>query len=151
MTKELQKAFSRLRKVSPKLNAATDEVTEIVNLVEQFLNKECSIGLSVKVFIDANDIDEEYCECTYLAYRRVDGKFRLAVVTTKESDSDENPDAVIKEEIEITPWVSATREWKLKSFNKLPSLLTLLAEEAEKINEATNDTAQTVKEIIKSL
>jgi hypothetical protein len=71
--------------------------------------------------------DEEPEGWVNLEYRRLSGKFRIAVVRMRYQGGPEY------DEVEdVRAWSECTREEKLESFEKLPELLVALAAEVEK-------------------
>jgi len=158
MTEDLKASIDLLRKVSPKLNKATDEAHEVVAEVERFLNNECSIGVRAIVGIDEEDLPEDRRRDTYLVYDRVDGKYRIAVETVLvENVQMEGMSTVNAYEAtrycreDITPWVSCPRHIKLESFPKLPRLLKYIGEKVQEIASLTNDAIKAVKETRKAM
>ena len=148
MTDNLKDALKRLSAISPKLNAATDEAAGVVAVVETFLNETCSIGLSVDVPLEGVSEAGSHAPAA-LSYRRVEGRYRLAVVIWATDEPDRGDQA--KGGLLVRPWVSAPRDLKLRSFSKLPELLTQLAEEAERLTDAASLTAHAVRDILKAL
>lgn len=150
MTENLKKSIESLRSISPSLNAATDEATRVVAMVEKFLNEECSIGLPAETCVDSINLTSKASRITWLEYRRVDGKFCVAVVTgvqTEFSDDYGHPDSAWKEE-EVVRWASAPRDLKLKSFEKLPKLLERIAAAAGEAASKTAAAADTVGKLL---
>ena len=49
MTDELRRRMARLREIAPRVNAATDQASKLVALVEKFLVEELRIGVSAEV------------------------------------------------------------------------------------------------------
>jgi hypothetical protein len=136
---DLRDAIQALRTLSPRLNKVTDEANQIVRDVEAFLNEECSIGVTAVVnFQYLGHPDDGPCGGLYLEYRRVGGKFRIAIV---ESDVD-------GEDVSVKPWADSPRHEKLDSFKVLPELI---REIASKVEESISDTEKTTKEIASTL
>lgn len=116
---DLKAAIATIRELAPQLNDATDNANRVVAEVEAFLADECSLGLPVRIAI--NDIE-------WLAYCRVDGKFRIAVATGAE----------------LTPFDQCPRGLKLAACAQLPELLKALALEATRHIEGTRETVSAV-------
>ena len=159
MTENLRKSIETIRNLSPKLNAATDDAHKTVVAVEKFLNEECSVGLPVRVVLPtpmtisafgAVDADDG-TTTTFLAYERLDGKFRIAVrVLTFELEKDEEGIYQVNS-IESIPWVSAPREQKLKTFNLLPELLKVVASESQRMIDSSSETNETMNQILDAM
>jgi hypothetical protein len=117
--KKLREAVESLRNLTPRLNAVTDLANETVRNVENFLNDQLSLGIPACVLVSAEDDDDDDDDPagTYLEYRRVGPRFRIAVVVTDSLGRD----ATIK------AWSDCSRTEKLSTFKKLPELLTKLA------------------------
>lgn len=129
MPSPLNIALENLRDSSRELNSLTDQAAELVKRVEDFLNKKCSIGMSTYVEVDADALG---AWVLYLAYERVDGRFRIAVDFEYTDDSDE---------FQTTAWSDCSRHLKLKTMEHLPKLLTEIAENA---NEEVAQTREKV-------
>lgn len=161
MTKDVRDDLNRIRKLSTKLNSATDEATELVHVIERFLNEECSFGLECSAIFwekdftcrpeterEVDEIDQDYTRSTSLAYCRVGSRFGIAVVTKSVGKS--APFAIIGEP-DITPWSSCSREVKLAAFEYLPELLRDAVEQAEAMLKRTETTMADVMGIASAL
>ena len=142
MTDQLRDAIRRIRDLTPELNAVTDKANAIVARVEKFLNDECSVGIPAYVRVGpSSESDDGAIEVqTWLAYARVDGKFRIAVQTTVNGEPEENK-----------PWPACQREVKLEVLDYLPKLLTKIADEVSEVIAKTDNTAGVVEEILESM
>jgi hypothetical protein len=128
---ELKKAMAELRDSTKRLNAITDEANNVVRDVEEFLNKECGVGVCASVVVSTREIEKHGITLfTSLSYCRVNGKFRIAV----ENGSDDDP------ETEAKAWAECTREEKLLTLPKLPVLI----QEIASIVSASVESAQRV-------
>jgi Lon protease-like protein len=136
--KALRVAVESLRTLSPRLNSITDFANDLVREVEEFLNEECSIGISATVSV-ARTSDGP--EGLYLEYRRVGPRFRVAVVLTDDEGND----------ISVKPWSDSSRTDKLGTLPFLPKLLTEIAEEAEGQVARAEKAAQTVASTLAAL
>lgn len=134
----LRDAMESLRSQSPRLNKITDLANETVREIEAFLNDECSIGVTAVVKMQG---DPEGPEGTYLEYRRVGPRFRIAIV---ESD-DDGRDTSVK------AWADCPRAVKLDTFKLLPQLMTSIAQRVEKQIAEAEQTANAAAEIIAEL
>jgi hypothetical protein len=138
-TKKLRDAIEALRAVSPRLNSITDLANETVRDVERFLNEECSIGIPASLKIDE---DVERGIVTFLEYRRVGPRFRIAVVVIREDG---------EEELFAKPWADCARDEKLKSFNFLPELLAAIAFLAHKQINPVESTTKAIAAAVAAL
>lgn len=134
---ELQTHIELLRKLSLQLNSLSEELNQTVLAVEHFLGVTCSLGISVGALVEADSSEELQ---TYLEYRRVGGKFRIAVVEIAEQG-----------EINVRPWSDCPRDEKLKTFAKLPDLLANLAETIQVRIKQALEARQSVKPILEGL
>ena len=161
MTENLRKSLDELRQLAPELNKATDDAKAVVEVVEKFLNEECSLGLHCSVWLSETDVplDEgetgTRSEQKYLAYARVEGRFRIAVEI---SDVTEWPDYqdpdVVRRRVHsegCVPWASCPRDLKLETFAALPELLETIAREGRMAIKRTADTSKTVEQVLEAL
>ena len=118
-SQSLPKLLEDLRASSTALNQVTDDAANLVKQVENFLNKECSVGIPAQVNVEWDDDREEG---VWLEYRRVGANFRIALVSG--DPGDENPS--------VRPWSDCTREEKLESIGKLPELISSISENVNK-------------------
>ena len=158
MTKELSEALKRLETISPKLNTATDTASEVVRLVESFLNEKCSLGIRAWVTVtlraDAEDDpqgqqDKILVESSrILLYDRPQGdSFRICLQDVEYgSEGDGGPPVIFKGK--PVPWAEAGRFDKLESFAYLPELLEDIANEAEKMLKGAEKATVTSKQIM---
>jgi hypothetical protein len=125
---QLDRAMAELRGSSKKLNEITDLANGLVRQVEEFLNKECSLGVCASVRVDTT-VDEFTGETFYtaLAYARVGGSFRIAVVRGGDADPEAGS---------LTAWAECTRETKLTTVAKLPDLVLEVAKQVQSDAEA---------------
>lgn len=135
MTDVLSRSIKNLRESSSRLNQITDNANESVRLVEDFLSKECQLGMSAYVPIKekSNGITQ------YLEYRKITGKFRIAVVLTSyisESDTD------------VKPWSHCPRSVKLEAIKKLPALLDELN---NKVIKQIDDTESATEDVLNAM
>ncbi len=135
---ELTSAVGRLRTSAARLNSLTDEVADLVREVEDFLNVECSVGVTASVKIE-EDENQDGSWWQYLEYHRKGDRFRITV--REGHDFSGMPEDCEKS------WAEVTREMKLKAAEKLPQLLIAIADAVDKKVE----TAQAAKESIENL
>lgn len=134
--KELREAVESLRSLAPRLNKITDEANEIVRSVEQFLNEECSVGISAH--FRYKDFEGTTDGGVFLEYRRVGQKYRIAIVEADDNYRDTS----------VKPWADSSRQDKLESFPYLPELLRHIAEkvseQVQKVEVAARDVVDTL-------
>jgi hypothetical protein len=152
MTDELKRRMAKLREIAPRLNAATDQASKLVALVEKFLVEELHIGVSAEVCYEQLPAGTEDDNHTLLirhslAFGRGGGTFRIHVLreTVAVDDGTSAPTILAQERI---LWPSCPREMKLKAFEKLPALLDSIIEEAERLAETSEATRVRVEEMI---
>jgi hypothetical protein len=134
---DLSQAINKLRSLSPQLNAAVIEADRVVALVEQFLVKECGLGVEAEVPLHYNDKGKAV---TLLRYAPFNGTFRIAVTHTDGSTH-----------FVTRPWSDCDRNQRMVSFAALPKLLIAVAKSVENQIASTTTTAGTVGQIINAL
>lgn len=134
---DLTQAISRLRALSPQLNAAVIEADRVVTLVERFLVNECGLGVEAEVPLHFNDKGKAV---TLLRYASCNGAFRIAVTHTDGSTH-----------FVTRPWSQCDRNQRLISFAALPKLLLAILKAVEQQIASTTNTAGTVGQIISAL
>lgn len=134
---DLSQAISKLRALSPQLNAAVVEADRVVALVERFLVDECGLGVEAEVPLKYNDKGKVV---ELLRYASVNGVFRVTVTHTDGSTH-----------IVARPWAECDRNQRLTSFTALPKLLIAVAKSVEQQIVSTTSTASTVGQIISAL
>jgi hypothetical protein len=152
MTDELKRRMARLREIAPRLNAATDQASKLVAMVEKFLVEELRIGVSAEVGIEEYPAgtDDEYRTLTVrqaLAFGRGGGSFRIHVLRETIAVDDGGSARTTLEQERIL-WPSCPRETKLKAFEKLPELLDRIIEEAERLAGTSEATRVKVEAMI---
>ena len=140
MTDSLVEAVDKLRRSSARLNQLTDEANRIVQEVENFLNKECSVGVFARVVVSAGEVDEQY-----LQYCRVGSRYRIAVVWITESGGPDDLD------VSVRPWSECPRDEKLDTIKSLPFLIVEIAKNLDKRIIDTEKTAATVSQVLRTL
>ena len=115
MEDALLTSIDKLRKSAAVLNQITDRAGETVREVESFLNKECSVGVHAFVRVrESTDPESGVAFTQWLEYRRVGAKYRIAVVSSHDVDSDNE---------QVKEWTDSTRDEKLETVVKLPELI----------------------------
>jgi hypothetical protein len=153
MTSELKKRLAALRGISPRLNAVTDQVSEIVRSVETTLVEELRIGTEAKVLFHSEPGAEAGTSLqTYLAFGRVGSAgHRVHILTLVVRDIVEDRGTAATSETlkaEQTLWPSCSREMKLRAFEKLPDLLDKIVQNAEGLLQTADQTAAKVREMV---
>lgn len=146
MTQELRTSLKQLRDLAPKVNKAADDAARIIREVEELL-KELNIGIPAEVVVSSVPKNAEVTEYTNLAYKRIDGKFRIGVAIYQLTALPDNAQGwqVVSE----TPWLESPRDIKLASFDKLPDLIDVMVEEAGKAIEAVERTRPLIDKILR--
>jgi prefoldin subunit 5 len=137
MFENLRKHIESIRTLSSQFNALSDDINETIARIEHFLNVTCSLGLPAFVPVSATP---DGPPGTYLEYRRVGNRFRIAVVYT-----DTNLTETVK------PWADCTRDEKIESFKKLPDLLAKIVQELKSRIKDAQETVQAIKPILVGL
>ena len=76
MSKDISSALSRVRESARELNQLCDEAAESVRSLEEYLAKECSVGIEAFVVV-SSDHAEDHAESMHLCYGRWGGGFRV--------------------------------------------------------------------------
>jgi hypothetical protein len=153
MSNELKKRLAALRGISPRLNSVTDQVSEVVRIVEKTLVEELNIGIDASVKFDSEPADEKgVSRENYLAFNRVGSAgFRLHVATVTLRDSMQHPGGSETSERlnqEQVLWPSCSREMKLRAFDKLPELLDKIIKNAEGLLQTAELAAVRIREMV---
>jgi hypothetical protein len=146
----LNQSLERLRSLAPEVNKAANSAAKIVEQVESLLTNELSLGVRAEVTVSSQNISKTKSEYTSLSYRRIKGKYRIAVVTglfTEFADSNNIHDQAW-ETMSETPWAECSRDVKLESFPKLPELLRAIIAEAERVQKKAFETEQVLTAIL---
>ena len=112
---DVGRAVEAIQEQSAKLNALTDEAGELVRQAEEFLNGRCSVGRPCAVPVRPGGDGADGLG-TFLAYRRVGPRFRIAV-------EDYAPGV----EPSVKAWGDCARADKLDALAQLPTLLREIA------------------------
>lgn len=137
MMNDLRQAISKLRALSPQLNAAVLDADRVVLLVERFLLEECGLGVEAEVPLQYNDKGKVI---TLLRYANVNGQCRIALTNTDGSTH-----------FVTRPWIECDRNERMTSFSALPKLLMAITKTVEQQIASTNSTASTVGQIMSAL
>jgi len=162
-------SLAKLKSLAPNLNQAADSGDAIVANVEQFLNKECSLGVPAAVVVeqsnertakDAGDDRVRDYDVLALSYERLpSGKYGIALVESTrrytlgvlnewneyEAIDDHETDRV------VVPWGQASRINRLKALPKLPALIESLAGIVGKLAAAAHEANGAAAQLAKAL
>ncbi len=152
MTSEIFDALNALGKLAPKLNSVADDAAQVVREVEKRLDN-YGLMIHASVLINILEISERIQEETDLEYRRIGGKFRIAIVrerhTATTDANDTSPTAHTT--LEVTPWLECGRELKLESFEFLPDLLAKIIQNVQKAIAGAEKAAPAVRKFLDSM
>lgn len=140
MSDALSSAVSKLRTSSARLNQLTDDAAATVKEVEDFLGRECSIG--IPSYLQIQKAAEPGDDDVFLAYCRIGSSFRIAHVRCP-YDGSENE--------YVKPWSDCSRDVKLETIKKLPDLLTAIAKNVDDRIEEAEKTMRSVSQVLQSL
>lgn len=127
--------MSRLRQSSARLNQLSDEAAATIKSTEEFLTKECSIGLYGSVVLEHYEEPGNYEFWKRLSFQKYKNKFRIVIVEYASYDPEES----------VKPWSDCDRETKISTIQLLPELLEDIAKSAEKKVQATEKALSTVE------
>ena len=121
---KMQAQFQTLSSTAASLNAASDELTKVVGILDEALKK-LNIGLTVWVTYDTGDANPEEYDDYQIGYVKVDGRWGIGL---RHLWGDTNS----AEGNVSGPWLfnDAPRELRLQSVDGLPKLVEKLNEEA---------------------
>ena len=135
MGKALAPRLDKLHELSKKLNSTADDIGQVVQGVETYLNEVCRLGIHASTLVEADTNEEEgFSSRKSLVYGRYGTKYRLFVV-----DEDEHHGNCVGHT--ETLWANCPRDLKLAAYLKLPNLLddliTRVQETLEHLEENT--------------
>jgi hypothetical protein len=142
MSASLRASVEKLKQSTATLNRITDEAAQVVQAMEVFLNKECSVGIETYVKVSSVCLDEhgQFEELTQLGYARWAGKFRILVSV-----------GIDPEQQTTKPWSEWDRTTKLETVKKLPDLLEKISIEVDAHVTAAQTATATVAEVLKTI
>src|SRR5262249_12643170 len=146
----LNASLTRLRELAPTLNQAADDAAKIVQQVENLLTKEPSLGIEARVLVSNIHMTPKTAKSILLAYCRVNGKYRIAVIEGVETEftTEYGSAELAWNEETVTPWMESPRDTKLATFSVLPRLLQELVSNVSDTKAKVETTKQTVLEIM---
>ena len=142
MPRTLSDSISLIRKSSSKLNKITDDAAEAVRGVEEFLNRECSLGVSVYVRVTTTSVGDGHSIEKGLLYSRIGNRYRIGIYEEPSYDP---------EEIICKPWSDCSREDKLETIDALPKLIHELADKVIEKIKNSKEASETVTNLLYSL
>jgi hypothetical protein len=135
----IRQGLERLRALSPKLNEITDKAGQVVQVVEDYLNEVCHLGIPCAVKI--RELQEDVTE--FLAYGRYAGRYRLYVSTESWIGGPPETTQML--------WANCPRELKLLAYSKIPELLTALIKRVEETIEQFEADTSTIESLLKDV
>ncbi len=143
---KIQTHFKALSSVAPTLNAASDELTKAVAVLDENLKK-LNVGLTAWVTFRSRAVyspslsDEEY-DTDQIGYGKVDGKWGIALRHVWGNYA-------LEEFGSEGPWLfnDAPRELRLASVDKLPEMIEALSNEASETTKKVRETTRQVHDL----
>lgn len=136
MPDDLSVAIEQLRTSTQRLNGICDYAARVIRDVEAFL-EESHVGLEAHVEVNTAEEEGGSVRVTLSYGRHSSGKFRILVnhIPSWAEDADD---------VTVRPWSECSREEKLDSLQKLP---TLIIELAKQIEERTANAQRILSEV----
>jgi hypothetical protein len=127
--------FDRLTSIANNLNKATDELTKVVGVLDNALQR-LNVGIPVWVIVIRwyAERDPTSYEGENVGYAKIDGSWCIGISRVVGDEASPEPDEVR----EIWPFNDAPREARLRAVEKLPELIDQLAKSAEKTAEVVD-------------
>jgi hypothetical protein len=153
MTESLRTPLNKLKELAPQVNRLADEAAKTVREIEQLLADKLGLTVSAETGVSYIQTSTQTAEHTNLAYRRVGGKFRIAVVKERCTNfvNDRNWADTAWKTLDETPWLECPRDEKLATFPKLPKLLEAIVEAVEKSVAAVQQAQPEVEAVLNSM
>lgn len=124
MTDSISVAVERLRASSERLNALCDTAAQSVRELEAYLQSlNLGFSASISAWTECSEDDFEQVELAYQSSSN--GTYRVAVIRSSPETEYEQGSYSSK------PWAECSRDDKLRSFEKLPELLSELTKKLE--------------------
>lgn len=123
MSKDISETLARVRESAAKLNQLCDQAAESVRRLEEFLAKECSVGIEAEVNVSHYD-DESHAESLDLCYGRWGDRFRV-LLRWYDSSSCSSPS---DNGVTAKPWAECKRDEKLATVALLTDLISAIEE-----------------------
>jgi hypothetical protein len=143
---KIQTHFQALSTVAPTLNAASDELTKAVAVLDETLKK-LNVGLAAWVTVRSRAVcnphlsDEEY-DADQIGYDKVEGKWGVALRHIWGNYASEEFGGE-------GPWLfnDAPRELRLLGVDKIPELIEALGKEASETTKKVQEKTKQVREL----
>lgn len=139
MSKDISSALSRVRESARELNQLCDEAAESVRSLEEFLAKECSVGIEAFVVISSDNY-EDHAESLHLCYGRWGGGFRVYLQWMDTRDPGTSSKA----------WAECRREDKITTLPLLFDLVGSIEKELESRLEKARAAINEIKKMTSS-
>jgi hypothetical protein len=142
---KIQTHFQTLSAAAPALNAASDDLTKAVTLLDEALKK-LNVGLSTWVTFRGRGVDDVEYDDDQIGYGKVDGKWGIALRRVWGDYRQENS-------YHDGPWLfnDAPRELRLLSVDKIPELIEALGKEATDTTKKVQEKAKQVRELASAI
>jgi len=143
---KIQTSFQALSQVAPALNAASDNLTKTVAILDEALKK-LNVGLTVWVTFRMHGVEDWEYDNDQIGYAKLEGKWGIALRRIWGDTNGENCGG-------DGPWLfnDAPRELRLQAVDKIPELIEALNKAAsdatEKIQAKTKDVLELAEAII---
>jgi len=127
--------FDRLTSIASTLNKGTDELTKIVGVLDDALQR-LNVGIPVWVQVvkwGSDDNRSEY-ECENVGYSKINGYWCIGINRTTGDEDSPYPEEVR----EVWPFNDAPRDLRLRAVEKFPELLDQLAKSAAQVADVVN-------------
>ena len=136
---ELSVALARVRSNATELNQLSDALNESVREIESSLNK---LNLGIHVWVNVTKPEAPEDPTTYLEYRRYGSRYRVVVVTSPQSDPEDE---------DVRPWGDCSRAVKLETIQKLPELIVKMGEEIESRRSSVEESLKLTTSVLAEL
>ena len=142
---KVQTHFQALSSIASSLNAASDELTKVVGVLDEALKK-LNVGLPVWVTAWSRGVEDWEFDDDQIGYYKVNGKWGVAL---RHIWGDHRDDTFYDE----GPWLfnDAPRELRLRCVNKIPEVIEALAKEAFNTTKKIQDKTKEVRELAEAI
>jgi hypothetical protein len=127
--------FDRLTSIANTLNKATDELTKIVGVLDDALQR-LNVGIPVWVQVVkwSSEDDQGPYECENVGYSKINGDWCIGINRSTGHEESTYADQVR----EVWPFNDAPRDLRLRAVEKLPELIDELAKSAAHTADLVN-------------
>jgi hypothetical protein len=138
---KIQTHFQTLSSAAPALNAASDDLTKAVTVLDEAI-KRLNVGLSSWVSFRSRGVEEWEYDDDEIGYTKVDGKWGIAL---RRVWGDHNRETFGAD----GPWLfnDAPRELRLLGVDKIPELIEALGKEAADTTKKVQEKARQVRDL----